>query len=80
MIEQQLYLNDVCSETWARSIKAIIDKSMQQRVRAAIDGTYLTFPPNRIHFSTATNEITFDFVKLEVATSSLCEATAHNIH
>jgi hypothetical protein len=80
IIEQQLFLNDVCSATWTRSIKAIIDKSMLQRIRAAVEGTYLTFPPNQIHFSLATNEITFDFAKLEAPTSSLCEKNAHKIH
>lgn len=80
IIEQQLFLNDVCSEIWTRSIKAIIDVSMQQRIRAAIDGEYLTFPPENVYFSLATSEVTFDFPKLELTPSSPSDKSARNIH
>ena len=80
IIEQQLFLNDVCSEIWTRSIKAIIDVSMQQRIRAAIDGAYLTFPPENVYFSLATSEVTFDFPKLEITPSYPSNKSARNIH
>lgn len=80
IIEQQLFLNGVCSEIWTRTIKAIIDVSLQQRIRAAIDGTYLTFPPANVYFSLATSEVTVDFPKLELAPFSLSAKHARNIH
>jgi hypothetical protein len=80
IIKQQLFLNDICSDIWTRSIKAIIDVTMQLRIRAAIDGEYLTFPPTKVYFSLATSEVTFDFLKLETALSSLNNKLAQNIH
>ena len=80
IIEQQLYLNDVRSAPWICCIKYIIDVSMRDRIHAAINGAYLTFPPQRILFTYATGEITFDFPRLDTSTLSTRNKNAANIH